>query len=185
MKKFFAALIVAATLLICQNPAQAVDVRLCDYTVESVLNFLKRAGDELGIDVWGTEYYTYKGARRCEVHFGNSRNNTIRLRLNNDNTIARALVTIQASSLRAAVESGFHAGAMATAILVSTGMNQSEAKILFNDAMDKFLNAIERNPYMTHYHEKSSVWCSSIQRCVVWDYEVSNSSLDIYLYAYN
>ena len=51
MKKFFAALIVAATLLICQNPAQAVDVRLCDYTVESVLNFLKRAGDELGIDV--------------------------------------------------------------------------------------------------------------------------------------
>ena len=63
-------------------------------------------------------------------------------------------------------------------------MNQSEAKILFNDAMDKFLNAIERNPYMTHYHEKSSVWCSSIQRCVVWDYEVTDSSLDIYLYAY-
>ncbi|MBR2519405.1 MAG: hypothetical protein IKE46_06440 [Selenomonadaceae bacterium] len=46
-------------------------------------------------------------------------------------------------------------------------------------------NIQRRNPYMTHYHEKTSLWCPSIYRYVVWDYEVSNSSLDIYLYAYN
>ncbi|MBR2519404.1 MAG: hypothetical protein IKE46_06435 [Selenomonadaceae bacterium] len=66
MKKFFAAMI-AVTLLLCQNPAQAVDVRLCDNKIQNVVKALKFGCNELGIDIWGTEYYTYQGARRCEV----------------------------------------------------------------------------------------------------------------------
>ena len=190
MKKFFAALIVAATLLICQNPAQAVDVRLCDYSVETVISNLNRIAAELNTSIWGKEYYTYQGARRCEMHFGNSVENTIRLRLNNDNTVARALVIVGGISdlSRATMKSAVYAGGMATAILFSTGMSESEAKTLTDDAMDKFFAAINRNPYMTHYHEKTSVWCSSIQRYVVWDFELSETPephMDIYLYAYN
>lgn len=185
MKKFFATLIVATALLLCQNPAQAVDVRLCDSDVEIVRSILQLAGNELGVDIWGKEYYTYQGARRCELHFGNSKKNTIRFRINNDNTVARALVTIGISDLsRAATESSVQAAAMAMGILMSAGMNQSEFESLGNKTMDKVLDAINRNPYMTHYHEKASIWSSSIQRYVVWDYEVTESTMDIYLYAY-
>ena len=94
MKKFFAALLVTFTLLICQNTAQAVDVRLCDCTAEEVVSYLNRFANKFSIGLWGKHYYTYEGARRCELYFGNSDNNTIRLRLNNDNTVSRALVTI-------------------------------------------------------------------------------------------
>ena len=188
MKKFFAVTIIAVTLLLCQNPAQAAAVRLCDSNVESVISVLNRAASEFNTSIWGTEYYTYQGARRCEMHFGNSRENTIRLRLNNDNTVARALVTVGGLSnlnLRSSIESGFNAALMAVAILVTTGMNDSEAKTLMDTANDKYFAALESNPYMAHYHEKTSVWCSSIQRYVVWDYEVTETHMDIYLYAHD
>lgn len=190
MKKFFAAMILAVTLLLCQNPAQAAAVRLCDSSVESVISVLNRAASEFNTSIWGKEYYTYQGARRCELHFGNSVENTIRFRLNNDNTVARALVIVGGISdlSRATMESSVQASIMALAILLSTGMSESEAKSLTDRSMDSFFDALNRNPYMTHYHEKTSVWCSSIQRYVVWDYEVSETPephIDIYLYAHD
>lgn len=174
----------ATALLLCQNPAQAVDVRLCDSDVESVISNLQRTGNKIGVDIWGKEYYTYQGARSCEVHFGNSRDNTVRFRLNDDNTVARALVTVQATpSSQAGV-----AGNVVGFILGSTGMNESEMKALMDTVTDKFSNASARDPYMTHYHEKTSIWSDSIQRYVVWDEEMNNTgstlTIDTYLYAY-
>ena len=181
-------MLVVVTLLICQNPAQAAAVRLCDNKIQNVVKALEFGCDQLGISIWGTEYYTHQGVRRCELHFGNTDKNTIRFRLNNDDTIARALVTVRvtnSSNFRTAFESGLQGGTIAGLILYCSNVSKYEVEALADKVADKFLAAFESNPYMTHYHEKTSLWCPSIYRYVVWDYEVTDTHLDIYLYAHD
>ena len=186
MKKFLAAMTLAVTLLICQHAAQAADVRLCDSNVEDVISVLERIAGERNIRLWGKNYYTDQGARRCELHFGDTDKDTIRFTLNDD-AIANVLVTVRyqnPSELQNSEGRGFNAGVLAGAVLLCSGVSQSELKTLVDESTAKFSAAADSNPQMTHYHEETSVRCESIQRYVVWDYEVTETYMNIYLYAY-
>lgn len=184
MKKFFAATILALTLLVVESPAQAMPVQLYDHSVDYVINDLRTVCREFGISLWGTEYYTYKGARRCELHFGNSDNNTIQFLLNDDDSIAGVFVTSGVTTpLRAAVKSGFQAGIILETILRSVGMSKPEANRLAGKACKDLFDAFDRNPYIRQHNEKISVRCPRIRRCVVVDYEFNSSSANFYIYA--
>ena len=170
MKKFFAVAILAVSLLLAESSAQAIPVQLFDHSVDYIISDLRTAGREFNISLWGTEYYTYQGARRCELHFGNSDNNTIRFRLNNDNSVVRVLVSVwvpDGKMSRAVAESAEQCGLIAGVILYSVGLTQSEIESLSNKAADDFYDALNNNPYMTHYHEATSIWCPRIRRHVV------------------
>ena len=93
MKKFFV-IISLILLLFSTNLVHATPVQIYDYSVENIISNLKKECAQQGIDIWGTEYYTYKGTQRCELHFGNTKSNVIRFRLNNDKSVSRILVTI-------------------------------------------------------------------------------------------
>lgn len=188
MKNFFAATILALTLLIVESSAQAMPVQLYDHSVDYVISDLRTVCRELDISLWGTEYYTYQGARRCEMHFGNSDNNTIRFRLNNDNSVVRVLVSVwipDGKLSRAVAQATEQCGMIAGGILYLVGLTQSEVESLSNKAADDFYDAINNNRYMTHYHEKYSKWCPQIRRYVVFDFEATETHVDIYLYAHD
>ena len=187
MKKFFAATILALTLLIVESSAQAMPVQLYDHSVDYVISDLRAVCSEHGISLWGTEYYTYQGARRCELHFGNSDNNTIRFRLNNDNSVVRALVTVWRRKFsREYLQSCERAGILAALISLSIGLTQSEMESLFNEWENDLYDAANRNQDVaTNYHKKFSIWGSRIHRYVVLDVEGSEASIDYYLYAYD
>lgn len=188
MKKFFSATILAVTLLIVESSAQAMPVQLYDHSVDYVISDLRTVGRKLDISIWGTEYYTYQGARRCELHFGNSDNNTIRFRLNNDNSVVRVLVSVwvpDGKISRSVVQATEQCGLIAGGILYLVGLTQSEVESLSNNAADDFYDAINNNPYMTHYHKASSIWCPRIRRHVVFDFEATETHVDIYLYAHD
>ncbi|MBR1647406.1 MAG: hypothetical protein IJ685_11620 [Selenomonadaceae bacterium] len=189
MKKFFAAIIFALLLLLVESSAQSMPVQLFDHSVDYIISDLRTAcREELGISLWGTEYYTYQGARRCELHFGNSDNNTIRFRLNNDNSVVRVLVSVWVPDRklsRAVAEAGEQCGFIAGAILYSIGLTLSEIESLFNKATDDFYDTLNRNPYTTHYHESTSIWCPRIRRYVVLDLEGSPSMVEFYIYAHD
>ena len=93
MKKVFMSAVLALVLLIGENSAYATPVQIYDSDFDEMLPRFKFTCQFLGVDVWGTEYYTYQGARRFELHFGDSTSNIIRFRLNNDNSVSRILIT--------------------------------------------------------------------------------------------
>ena len=97
MLKRLLALTVFLACLACSVTASAE--LIYGGNVSDIINAFKLVGSEIGgFNVWGTEYYTHKGIKRCELHFGNSENNLIRFRLNNDNSVARMLITFPNSS---------------------------------------------------------------------------------------
>ena len=180
MKKILSFIVVAILLVSCENFAHAAAVQIYDYSVDNIISNLKTAGRQADVAIWGTEYYTYKGARRCELHFGSTQRNLIRFRLNNDDSVSRILVTLPNNGLDAAsVEAGFALGV----ILRSVDLSEAEFKTLWRKYMNGILDIVERNPYATHIHEKYSVWCSRTQRYITLDVEVDESKLDYYLYA--
>lgn len=81
MKKFFVITSIIL-LLFSTNLVHATPVQIYDYSVENIISNLKKECAQQGIDIWGTEYYNYKGTQRCELHFGNTKSNIIRFRLN-------------------------------------------------------------------------------------------------------
>lgn len=186
MKKFLTAAVLAVTFLLAENSVHAMPVQLFDYNVDYIISDLRMAGRELGFEIWGTEYYTWQGARRCELHFGRSDDNVIRFRLNDGNSVSRALVTIFNKEIsRATMEAANQAGLIAGVILISIGLTPSEVESLINETADDFYDAQNKNPNMTHYHEKHSIWCSKTRRYIVADYEVTTSSVDFYIYAHD
>ena len=68
MRNFLAALALALTLFALDNVALAyTTVQLCDRNVESVISDLSKTVKNFGVTLWGKEYYTYKGERRCQL----------------------------------------------------------------------------------------------------------------------
>ena len=186
MKKFFAATILAVTLLVVESSAQAMPVQLYDHSVIYVISDLRTTCREFGISLWSTEYYPYQDACRCEMHFGNSDDNTIQFLLNDDDSIAGVLVTSGVTTpFRAAVKSGFQAGIILESILLSVGMSKSEASRLVGKACKDLFDAFDRNPYIRQHNEKISVRCPQIRRCVMVDYEFNSSSANFYIYAHD
>ncbi len=176
MKKFFMLIAVVALLIVGQS-AHATPVQIYDSDFDKMLTHFKLTCQLMNVDIWGTEYYTYQGAQRCEVHFGNSKSNTIRFRLNNDNSISRVLITTPSKYL---VDNDVEVLFVFAGILHEIGLSQSELETLGNKLGDK----IDRmSSYSTHIHERSSVWCSKTRRYVTLDLEMDYSKVDFYLYA--
>ena len=180
MRKIFMALILMSVFFFNANIAAASEVRLSNRTAEEILNDLKIVGNELGISIWGKEYYTYQGARRCEVKFGKSDNNAIRFRLNNDNSVQRILITFYYYNQRQALDSVVDASFLAAATMLAIGLSESEMDVLYNK-----INSVRDRFYSKYVHEKASVWCSATQRYVVLDFEAEPSHMDFYLYAHD
>ena len=180
MRKIFMALILMTAFFFNANVVVASEVRLSNRTAEEILNDLRIVGNELGISIWGKEYYTYQGARRCEVKFGKTDNNAIRFRLNNDNSTQRILITFYYYSERQAIDSMVDASFLAAATMLAIGLNESEMEVL-----NQKLNSVSDRFYSKYVHEKISVWCSATQRYVVLDFEAEPSHMDFYFYAHD
>lgn len=176
MKKFF----VSATFLICLIfTITASAETLYGGNVSDVIQLMKSVGNEVGFSVWGTEYYTYQGVKRCELHFGHSQNNLIRFRLNNDSSVARMLVSIPSSTnTDAEVEDALHAGVLAGVCCVASGVSESEFKQMWSTLWSDIVD----NLFTTHFHKRYSVWCSRAQQYIVADVEMDNSKIDYYFY---
>ena len=177
MKKIFMSTILALTLLLSESPAYATPVQIYDPDFSNMLNSFKGTCRLFNIDVWGTEYYTYKGARRCEVHFGDSENNLIRFRLNDDNSVSRILITFPPQYI---IYNDTELLLVLAGILNEIGLSTSELEILSNDLSDKM---DRMGQYATHFHDKSSVWCAKTRRYITLDFECDYSKVDFYLYA--
>lgn len=175
MRKFLMSAILALALFLSEGYAYATPVQIYDSDFNDLFSRLKLTCRLIDIDIWGTEYYTYQGARRCETHFGNRKSNIIRFRLNNDNSISRVLIT---TSSKYAEDNDDMA--ILAVILYEIGLSQSEIETLLNKLIDK----IDRiSWYATYFHDKSSVWCSKTRRYVTLDCEIDHSKVDFYLYA--
>ena len=170
MKKFFA----SATFLICLFFTTAASAEtLYGGNVSDLIQGMKYIGNEVGFSVWGTEYYTYKGVKRCELHFGQSQNNLIRFRLNNDNSVARMLVSVP-NSYEDAMYAGFLAGFCCKAF----GVNEEEYEQMWSKLTQDTID----NTYSSYMHKKYSVWASRTQQYIVMDVEVNSSKIDLYFY---
>lgn len=176
MKKIFT----SATFLICLFFTMTANAEtLYGGHVSDIIQLMKSVGNEFGFSVWGTEYYTYQGVKRCELHFGHSQNNLIRFRLNSDNSVARMLVSVpNSTNTESEMKDAMYAGLLAGVCCISAGVNESEYKqmwsVLWSDIVD--------NMYATHMHKRYSVWCSRAQQYIIADVEMDTSKVDYYFY---
>ncbi len=175
MKRFFV-LTTLLACLVCNLTASAES--LYRGNVLDVIDAFKLVGNELGFSLWGTKYYTYKGINRCELHFGNSQNNLIRFRLNNDDSVARMLITIPNSDNVLALESGMEAGILAVASCIAYGVNEKEAEHMW----ESFTVDVFDNIFSSHMHKKYYAWSSRTRQYIVMDVEWDMSKLDLYFY---
>lgn len=175
MKRFFVLTMLVACF-VCNVTASAES--LYRGNVSDIIEAFKMVGNELNFRVWGTEYYTYKGINRCELHFGNSQNNLVRFRLNNDNSVARMLVTIPNSDNFSAFESGMEAGMLVVASFIVYGVDKKEAQHMWESATVDALN----NLYSSHFHKKYYAWSHTTQQYIVMDVEWNMTKLDYYFY---
>ena len=171
LKKFFV-LTTVLTCLACSVTANAQS--LYSGNVSNVIDAFKIVGNEFGFSVWGTEYYTYKGVKRCELHFGNTENNLVRFRLNNDNSVARVLITIPNS-----YESGFQAGALSAAVCISLGRVD---KNKYNQMWESVILDVFDNLSASHIHKKYYAWSPILKQYITMDVETDTSKIDLYFY---
>lgn len=151
---------------------------LINADVERVIEGIRRVSSQFNISVWGKEYYTYQGTRRCELHWGNSQNNLIRFRLGENNNVQRALVSCPEVVDYDSMQSGMASGLMYGAILVMAGVSDNDlqnfTRRLFNDFM--------ADPYAEYFHKTYTLWSSQNQRNITVDVEYKNGRSDIYMY---
>ena len=175
LKKFFV-LIIFSACLACSATSNAQS--LYSGNVSNVINAFKIVGNELGFSLWGTEYYTYKGIKRCELHFGNTGDNLIRFRLNNDNSVARMLITIPNSYNDSGIENALQAGVLGGTACIIFGVRENEYKQMWKaftlDAFDTL--------FVNYFHKKYSVWSSGTQQYIIMDVEMDTSKCDLYFY---
>ena len=189
MKKNFAVMLLAVGMIFCSQFAnisfvQAQQVQIYDQNFYDVLNSLKKDCSKYGLNLWGTETYTYEGVKRYEIHFGDTDNNLIRFRLNNDNSVARVLVTIPNSiTMRDGSEESFNQATFITgSIFKAIGMSESETRDIGERFVRKF-KAFGQSRNANYFHEKFSVWCSRSNRNIIEDVEFTSSKFDWYIYA--
>lgn len=185
MKKIFVITSIIL-LLFSTNLVHATPVQIYDYSVENIISNLKKECAQQGIDIWGTEYYNYKGTQRCELHFGNTKSNIIRFCLNDDKSVSRILVIIPNSVISSeGSNNSFMQTAFITGIICKNiGLSESEAYDLTNQWRVNFKNWANQNPNAHYFHEKYSVWCSKTERYIVLDVEMDDFKFDWYFYAY-
>ena len=171
LKKFFV-LIIFSACLACSATSNAQS--LYSGNVSNVIDAFKIVGKEFGFSVWGTEYYTYKGIKRCELHFGNTENNLVRFRLNNDNSVARVLITIPNS-----YEAGFQAGALSAAVCISFGRVQEKE---YKKMWESVILDVFDNLSASHIHKKYYAWSPILKQYITMDVEMDTSKIDLYFY---
>lgn len=171
MKRFFVLTMLVACLF-CNVTASAES--LYRGNVSDIIEAFKMVGNEFNFRVWGTEYYTYKGINRCELHFGNSQNNLVRFRLNNDNSVARMLVTTSNSELDSLMQAGMLLGTALNAY----GVDSND----FAQAWLTLLQDLEDNAYSNYFHKRYSLWSYKTHQYIIMDIESNMTKADYYFY---
>lgn len=183
MKKFLAAL---AILLISCSVRVCAAAPLIDANVEEVIQAMNYLSRELNIRLWGKEYYTYKGLRRCELHWGNSSDNLIRFRLDSNNNVQRALVSF--NSKTNVIESAL----MYSSILMMADLTEADIESFsdkfMQDVMAVFKEKMSQNSAAgagdSFFHKAYKIWSSEARRNIIVDVEMNNNGImDIYMYA--
>lgn len=188
MKKFLSIMLVMLGIIFgIQNFVYAESVKIYDGNIKDIISNLESDCSKYNItNLYNLEYYTYQGARRCELNFGNSKNNIIRFRLNSDDSVERVLISIPNSVIAkdGSKDSFNQAAFIQGSIEKSIGLSESEASELGNKFKNAFQNWGRNNSNAHHYHEKFSVRCSKTNRYIVLDVEMDDSKFDWYIYAY-
>ena len=164
-------------LLASNVTAQAA--ALINSDVEKVIEGIRRVSSQFNISVWGKEYYTYQGMRRCELHWGNSQNNLIRFRLGDNNSVQRALVSFPNVTNYDSMQSSVEGSLMYGGILIMAGVSENEiqnfGRRFFDDCM--------ADPYAEYFYKTYTLWNSKTQRNIVVEVELKSSRADFYMYA--
>ena len=184
MKKSFVILTFIASLIFSSNSIYAAEVQIYDYSVENIISNLKKECAQRGVELWGTDYYTYQGVRRCELNFGSSKKNIIRFRLNSDDSVVRVLITTPNPFVAGYKEAFIESATVQGIICRSIGLSESETYDLANQWRVNFKNWANQNSNAHYFHEKYSVWCSKTERHIVLDVEMDDLKFDYYIYAY-
>ena len=181
-KKFLA---VVAILLFACNVRVCAAAPLINHNVEEVIQVINYLSRELNISIWGKEYYTYQGLRRCELHWGNSSNNLIRFRLDGNNNVQRALVSF--NSKANVIESAL----MYSSILMMAGTTEADIENFsdqfMQDVMNVFKEKMSQNSAAgagdSFFHQAYKIWSSEASRNIIVDIEMNRGIMDIYMYA--
>ena len=167
-----------------ENVAQAyTTVQLCDRNVENVISDLSKTVKNFGVTLWGKEYYTYKGERRCQLHFGNSKTNVVRFRVNNDNSVVWAFVSATLQIGQSDEEKDYiRTQTVMTAISLTDciGLSESDSDSLrdkLQELATKWRDGISKSDPP---HGQVSLWCPSVQRYVLLDIKIDDLSDDEY-----
>ena len=187
MKKIFLILVVTLEIMFgIQNFVYAESVKIYDGNINDIISNLEIDCENFNTNIYNLEYYTYEGARRCELNFGNSKNNIVRFRLNSDDSVERVLISIPNSFVAKDGSSYSYnqAAFIQGSIEKSIGLSKSETSELGNKFREAFQNFGRNNSNAHHYHEKFSVWCSKTNRYIVRDVEMDDDKFDWYIYAY-
>ena len=173
MKKFFA-LTTLSVCLLCNVTANARS--LYGGNVSDIINAFKVTGNLFEFSVWGTEYYTYNGIKRCELHFGNSQDNLVRFRLNNDNSVARMLISFPSSS---GMDTSIQAGALAGVACAAYDIDDNDYKQMWMTFLQDMVDSVHSN----YFHKKYPLWSYRTHQYIVMDVEMNLSKVDLYFYA--
>lgn len=176
MRKIF----VSAVFLICMVFSMTANAEtLYGGDVSDIIQGMKMVGNQFGFSVWGTEYYTYQGVKRCELHFGQSQNNLVRFRLNNNNSVARMLVSVPNSyNSSSEMVDMMHAGMLAGVCCIASGVDENE----YQSMWDRYMQDCIDNAYSDYMHKKYSIWSARAQQYIVVDVEMNSSKVDFYFY---
>ena len=73
MKKIFLILVVTLEIMFgIQNFVYAESVKIYDGNINDIISNLEIDCENFNTNIYNLEYYTYEGARRCELNFGNT-----------------------------------------------------------------------------------------------------------------
>ena len=174
LKKF---LLCVAIFLFAANVTHAKPIS--DSRGDIFISVMEIFGKQIGanFNFWGKEYYTYQGALRLEFHFGSSKNNLVRLRLNGD-SVERALISLPINSNDS---DGKQSVRVMQAVLWTSGVTP-EAIDDFTDKLLEDMQTADRRA--THFKKKYSVWSQAHNQYLTVDFEViKNGTVDFYIYA--
>lgn len=185
MKKFVLPMIIAlfATIMFLHAPVSATPVY--DYNVETMLDRIYSGNPK--INFFNKEYYTYKGAQRCEVHYGdNKRDSLIRFRLG-DNNVQRILISYifkGRRDVKYSVINALESTVILATIFTTMGLSMDEVQSLMqaNEGKEKVMGSdyVTANSY---FHNRATVWCATVRRNITLDIEFKNFAFDYYIYS--
>ena len=164
-------LVVAAIFLAngLNNVANAARVQIYDNSVENLLDYIVKVGNEYNFTTRGTHYYTGKdGFKYCESYFGDSDKNRIVFQVNNNGAVSSGWVIFPRATMSGKNnEAGGKIGSLLVcAICDRAGMSEEQIHN-FGDEMENWIDNWISNHKSGELPNKTfSIWCAKSKRYI-------------------